>query len=319
VQRIIERIFEHLAGVDVGGVNIYAVLDLGFRMKGNGGFLIPAGAVIRRAHQRPAANIERPDYGTEQHRIKLAIEFILRHFGMTSCAPDPQFRIWREGDRLRSLFRGALDKIPSAALERFLIRRSLQAPVTFDLINVQLARGATFTPFSATLVDFGQYDFNDKRFVNPLGCWVENRPLNWGGFIDANSRYWIQPNPEIAVDGELGRMVPTPPWIFDWAGKTSPAETTGLFTFAAELVHDAIRGSLTRSGLEKRIYAFVSSATRKFDDHQIIGQPGSQSWHIALSTPETAEAERPIDVLGAVEAFFAQNRLRYLRWKASAG
>jgi hypothetical protein len=110
-QLIVERIFEHL-GVDVHGLGIYAILDLGFRMKGEGGSLIPAGAIVRRAHQRPAGNIERPDYGTEQHRIKLAIEFMLRRFGVTSCAPVVRLRIWREGEDLRSSFLGSLDKIP---------------------------------------------------------------------------------------------------------------------------------------------------------------------------------------------------------------
>jgi hypothetical protein len=320
VQHILERIFEHLAVVDVGGVGIYAILDLGFRIKGNSGILIPAGAVIRRAHQRPAANIERPDYGTEQHRIKLAIEFILRHFGVTSCTPDMQFRIWREGDRLRSLFRGALDKIPTAALERFLMRASLQAPVTFDLINVQLVRGASLAPFSATLVDFGQYDFNDKRFVNPLGCLVENRPLNWGGFIDANSRYWVQPNPQISIDGELGRMIPTPSWIFEWAGKTAPAKTTGLFAFAAELARDMTRGNAPRSELEKRIATFVASATNKLDQRLDIAGSNNGHWPGALPNPEAVEAATPaavLDALARAEGFLALNRLRWLDWKAS--
>src|SRR5262245_14352335 len=168
----------------------------------------------------------------------LAIEFMLRRFGVTTCNPGMRFRIWREAGVLRSIFRGALDKIPSAALERFLVTMSLRAPVNFDIINVQLVRGARLTPLSAVLVDFGQYGFTDKDFVDPLACLVEKRPLNWGGFMDRKSRYWIQPNPEISLDGKLGDEIPTPSWFFEWAGMTSPAQAAALFILAAELARD---------------------------------------------------------------------------------
>jgi hypothetical protein len=313
-QLIIERIFEWLQ-VDVRGVGIYAILDLGFRMKI--GSLIPAGAIVRRAHQRPAGNLERPDYGTEQHRIKLAIEFMLRRFGVTSCAPVTRFRIWREGDDLRSSgcpYAGALDKIPSAALERFLARMSLQAPVEFDMINVQVVRGATLAPLSAVLVDFGQYDYADKRFVKPLACFVQNRPLHWGGFIDINSRYWIQPNPDISVDETLAGWVPTPSWIFKWAGVTSPAQTTDLFLFAAELVRDMTLRGLTRRELEKRICKFVETATRKLDQAQNMAEVKGLDWRTVSPNPESVHGAMHagvLDALAHVEGFLAQNALRW--------
>lgn len=311
-QFIIERIFEYLE-VDVRGVGIYAILDLGFRMKVNGGSLIPASAIIRRAHQRPPRNIERPDYGSELHRIKLAIEFMLRRFGVTSCSPDMEFRIWREGEDLRSAFRGALDRIPAAALERFLAAARLQAPVKFDLVNVQLVRGATLAPLSAVLVDFGQYDFTANCFVEPLGCLVEDKPLKWGGFMDRNSHYWIQPNPQISVEEKLGGRVATPSWIFEWAGMTSPAETTALFVFAAELARDVTRGSLTRSELENRIGTFVASATAKLDKWPNIAKRSGRDRRTALPNAETIEAQTPVgvsDALAHVDGFLAQNKLR---------
>jgi hypothetical protein len=288
-QGIVERIFDYLK-VDVSGVPIYAILDLGFWAKTDRGGSMPAGAIIRRPHRRPVGNIERPNYGTSDHRIKLGIEFMLRPFGMTSCAPVMRFRIWREGGDLRSQFRGGIDKIPPAALERFLMRMSLKAPVDFDLVNVQLARGATLEPFAADLVDFGQYDFVNRAFERPLACYVENRPLKWGGFIDCHSQHWIQPNPEISIDETLVGYVETPPWVFEWAGATSPKQTTGLFLFSAEAARDVTQGSITRGDLEKRIIAFVKFATRKLAQ-------GPRSGGL-------------IDGLAHVEGFFAQNALR---------
>jgi hypothetical protein len=312
-QRIVERIFEYL-GVDVRGVGVYAILDLGFRMKGDYGSLIPVGAIIRRAHRRPVGNIDLANYGNEQHRIKLAIEFMLRRFGVTSCSPDMQFLIWREGENLRSLFRGASDRIPPAALARFLMTLSLELPVKFDMVNVQLVRGATLAPFSAVLVDCGQYDFNDRQFTDPLGCYVASRPLNWGGFMDRNSRYYIQPNAQIAIDGMLGRMVATPQWIFDWTGATGPAETNGLFLFSAELARDANRGALTRSAFERRISSFVGSATSKLDQRQSVVARGDRDWH-AVPRSTTIDAAVPggvSDALDHVEGYLAQNTLRRL-------
>jgi hypothetical protein len=93
-QRIIERVFAR-TGMDVRGVGIYAILDLGFRIKVGGGSFMPASAIVRCAHRRTAGNIERPTFGSEQHRIKLAIEFVLRRFGITSCNPIGRLRIWR--------------------------------------------------------------------------------------------------------------------------------------------------------------------------------------------------------------------------------
>jgi hypothetical protein len=317
-QLIMEKVFEYLE-VDVRGVGLYAILDLGFRMKREGGTSVPAGALVRRAHQRPVGNIERPGYDTEPHRIKLAIEFMLRRLGVTSCAPVVRLRIWREGEDLRSSFLGVLDKIPSAGLERFLRAMSLQAPVEFDLINVQLVRGATLAPLSAVLVDFGQYELSVEQFVVPLASLVEKRPLTWGGFIDSNSPYWIQPNPQISLDENLVGATPTPSWIFEWAGMGSPAETSGLFVFAAELARDVTRAGLTRSALEKRISTFVASATRKLD-HRAEGN--DRDWRTALPNPETVGTATPaglLDALAHVEGYLAQNKLRWQhRSKASA-
>jgi hypothetical protein len=312
-QLIVERIFECL-GVDVRGVGVYAILDLGFRIKSQHGSLIPAGAIIRRAHQRPVGNIELPNYGNEQHRIKLAIEFMLRRFGVTSCSPDMQFLIWREGENLRSLFRGASDRIPPAALARFLMTLSLQLPVKFDMVNVQLVRGATLAPFSAVLVDFGQYDFNDRQFTDPLGCYVAGWPLNWGGFMDRNSRYYVQPDDQIAVDGMLGRLVATPRWVLDWTGANGPAETNGLFLFGAELARDVKRGTLTRSAFERRISSFVRSATSKLDRRQSNIARRERDRH-AVSRSTTLDAAVPggvSDALDHVEGYLAQNTLRRL-------
>jgi len=311
-QLVIERIFEYLQ-VDVRGVGIYAILDLGFLMKGRDGSLMPAGAIIRRAHQRPAGNIERPDYDTEPHRIKLALEFMLRRFGVTSCAPVTQFRIWREEDGLHCSYAGTLDRIPSAGLKRFLKKMSLQAPVDFDMTNVQLVRGATLTPLSAVLVDFGQFDFAIERFMNPLACFVQKRPMHWGGFIDSTSRYWVQPNPEISIDKTLAGGVPTPSWIPEWVGGTSPEQTNGLFLFAAELVRDLTLRGATRREIQNRICKIVESATQKLSQapniaemrgrHRQTGAPNSESVNGVTDPVE--------DALAHVDGFLAQNALRW--------
>jgi hypothetical protein len=197
---------------------------------------------------------------------------------------------------------------------------SLQAPVEFDLINVQLVRGATLAPLSAVLVDFGQYELTVRRFVVPLASLVEKRPLHWGGFIGSNSRYWIQPNPQISLDEKLVGVIPTPPWIFEWAGTTSPAGTSGLFVFAAELARDLTRGGLPRSELEERILTFVTSATKKLDQRQNMAEGNDRDWRTALPSPEIVQAATPaavLDALDHVEGFLAQNKLRWQHRKPS--
>lgn len=315
-QLILERIFERLQ-VDIRGVGVYAILDLGFRTKIEGCWM-PAGAIVRRAHQRPPGNIDWPHYGTEEHRLKVAVEFMLRPFGVTSCARDARFRIWRDGDQLHSSYLGRSDRIPANMLERFLKRMSVRVPVDFDMINVQLVRGATLEPLSADLVDFGQFDFANQDFVNPMACFVEDRPLHWGGFIDRNSRYWVQPNPEISVNDILAGWVPTPAWIHEWAGSAFPATIGHLLLFTAELVRDITMGNLTRHDVDRRIGEFVETATSKLDnvknkmpEQSGQGTPSTNS----ESVPDAPQAQG-FDALDRMEGFLAQNALR---WRCNAG
>jgi hypothetical protein len=179
--------------------------------------------------------------------------------------------------------------------------------------DVQCVRGATLAPFSAVLVDFGQYDFNDRQFTDPLGCYVASWPLNWGGFMDRNSRYYVQPDSQIAVDGMLGRMVATPRWVLDWTGATGPAETNGLFLFSAELARDVKRGALSRSAFERRISSFVRSATSKLDRRQSIIASERDSHAASRSTTIDAAVPGSVsDALDHVEGYLAQNTLRRL-------
>lgn len=308
-QLILERIFESLQ-VDIRGVGLYAILDLGFRTQVDGCWM-PAAAIVRRAHQRPPGNIERPDYGMEQYRLKLAVEFMLRPFGVTSCSPATRFRIWCDRDQLHSSYSGRSDKIPSNALERFLARMSLRPPVEFDMIDVQLVRGATLSPLSADLVDFGQYDFASTAFINPLACSVQDRPLHWGGFIDRNSSCWVQPNPEISVNDILAGWVSTPAWLFDWLGPGFPMKTTPLFLFSAELARDMTLSGLTSRDIEKRICQFVESATSKLHLVQEVSVERVQctSPSNAECVPGTRHAS-VLDAFAHVEEFQAQNALR---------
>jgi hypothetical protein len=226
----------------------------------------------RIARQRTAGNIERPTFGSEQHRIKLAIEFVLRRFGITSCNPIGRLRIWREGKDLRSSTGPSLDEVPSATLEKFLRSVSSAAPLEFDLLNVQIVRGATMAPFCAELVDFGHYYVGMESFVTPLASLVRDRSLNWGGFIDGDSPYWIHTDPRMAVDQKLLGVQPTPLELYEWFGESPPALTTGASIFSMELTRDWVSGRIARSDFENRMLKYIDSATMRLDDCQTIGE-----------------------------------------------
>jgi len=306
-QRVVERIFESV-GADVHGVGIYAILDLGFRMKSVSGALLPAAAVIRRAHQRAPGNDDRPAYASDEHRVKLILEFILRYFGVTSCGTTG-LQIWREVDGLHTAYAHRTDHISSASLERFLGKMSLSAPVDIEMLNVQITRRASLSPLSAVLVDFGQYHLGVGRFVKPIGSFVRTRPMHWGGFIDANSSCYIQPSPEFSLDTALAYGRPTPSWIPEWTGAPSPALTTGLFVFAAELVRDFTHGKLTRGGIERRIRDVVETTTRK------ISGPGETGSGLNDSATDSGSryARLRTAAMANVEGYFAQNALRWKR------
>jgi hypothetical protein len=264
LQAIIERIFDHLR-IDVRGIGIYAILELGFRKKVEGGTFIPAGAIIRRAHQRAHGNIERPNFGSEDYRVKLLLELLLRRFGITSCNPIGRLRIWRENGQLCASVGGVSDTIRPAVLERFLRSIGADAPTEFDIANVQLSRGASLAPLSADLVDFGHYYVGESAFVAPLATLVRNRPLNWGGFIDEKTDAWVQPDPAVALDFGLMGTIPTPPGIYEWLGMTPPPYTTGLSVFVTEIARDVNANLLAGRDLDARLRGYVDSATKNLN------------------------------------------------------
>jgi hypothetical protein len=265
LQMIIERLFQRL-GLDVRGVGLYAVLDLGFRKTVEGGTFQRAGAIVRRAHRRPPMNKELPDYDSDEHRIKLRIEFILRRMGLTSSNPIGRFRIRREeGGLLRSYVGVHPKDFSPRALERLLRSLGLRAPVEFDVVNVQLVREARLTPLSAEIVDFGHYHAGDGRCTVPLVSFVKDRPLDWGGIIDEATMRLLDADPRLSVHLPTVGTMPTPPGVFEAVGLPPPAETTGLTVFSAGLARDYAAGYLQRAQVLARLQSYVRAATQRQD------------------------------------------------------
>jgi hypothetical protein len=261
-QRIIETLMAQLK-VDVTGVPVYAILDLGFRCRIPGSRFIPAGAIVRRAHKRQPENNDLPYRGNVHHQVTLQIELLLRLFGITSSSSSTCLRIWADGDTPLYSYGGypGNPEVTADHLTRLLASVRARAPVVFDCINVQLCRDARIKPLTATLFDFDQYEFR-ASFENNLLSLVRNRPINWGACFWRRDKEWIQPK-RYAVNMQRVGPRKLPRDLKAWTGASDKTlEVSGPALLGLTLSRDIADGRATRSEIAARMNELVAAAVQ---------------------------------------------------------
>ena len=259
--KIINAIFD-LLGVDVRGVGIYALFDLGFWYRLPHGALVPAGSLVRQAHRRFAGNIDVPVKGSIHQRTKLQIELILRQFGLTSAGLSTQLQFARNNREISTSYGGqTLPHVSTEQAKILLDGIGISAPCEFDCINVQMTRDVATSPLRARLFDFGQYEYRPSFDFSLLSL-VSDRAVNWGGALLKTDPSWIQPSKIFALNGKLldTRVISTE--LADWRGPGRPRVLPGVNAYSSELTQALVQNRLNRQSLRQKIDEFVEEALR---------------------------------------------------------
>jgi hypothetical protein len=197
---LIELIFRR-AGTLLFTVPDYAVLDLGFDVRDLAGDLTPAAIQVRQAHRRPQGGAELPLAGSPEQQVKLEVELLLRHYGVTSTSPATSFVIDDASGKVEITYAGKpLPPHPPEQIDDFLRRLGYTGGrMIVEGVNVQLTRESAVKPSRAWVVDFGHYSVHEK-FEHTLVSLVRNRAMRWGGAIKPADAGFVQPRPALAVD-----------------------------------------------------------------------------------------------------------------------
>jgi hypothetical protein len=264
-QKLVERVFKKY-DLDVKGVPIYAVLDIGPRTKLpvwvrglNFSNPHPVSVVVRQGHIRPAHNQSLPKHGSEQQQAMLFVELLLRRYGITSCLDSCRIKIAENEGKLICKFGSrVLTASPRKELERIINENQIALPATFDTLTLQITRFFTLRPFSVRLIDFGQYTLKSS-FKYPLLSMVSDRAVNWGGTICPGSENWVVPDEIYAGERAWGERE-FPEHIIQWAGiqGVSKSKIPGFLIFGFEMAKIFEEQNIPIEKINLLIEAFIS-------------------------------------------------------------
>ncbi len=184
---------------------VYAVLDLGFDIVGGWHGTGAAGLHVRRAHARPDRQHAHPMAGTDEEKLVLHIELMLRLFGLTTTGGGTAFSFANPtGDELE--YHGVPIEVNNAAerQQAAAIAAAIRASrgSRLEMINVQSTSAADWDGKTFEMLDFGNLNaFRD--FSNPVGNMVRNAALHVGRIISPAQTSFIRPDPRLAVDADL--------------------------------------------------------------------------------------------------------------------
>jgi len=198
-QSLIDAIFAR-AAPSLWTLPVYGVLDPGFGVRTSSGETVPAGMLVRRAHRRQASG-ELPRRGSAAERIKLEIELLLRHYGVTSSNRGTRFSFERGGAGVRVRYAGGALIEPDATQQRLIAERIGDAPLPLacDGVNVQLTRELHASPdMRAQVVDFGHYEMR-ARFEHPLVSLIREDFIRWGAALWPHDAAFVHPHPALCV------------------------------------------------------------------------------------------------------------------------
>lgn len=205
IQELLQRIFTHSeAAIHV--LPVYGIIDLGFDETNQWMHNSPAALIIRRAHRRPKDSGGLYPYDSTGQHVQLAIEQLLRKYGITSVNSVTTVKVWKEngkfeiqyGDQYIDFFTDE----QKAEIERVSHYKDGMGTLSFDGINIQHTREIGLHPAQATLVDFQSYTIKEK-FTDPLLSLVSDKLLRWGGSIWPDYEEYVRPGPALQVPYHL--------------------------------------------------------------------------------------------------------------------
>ncbi len=169
-QLAIDRAFAE-AGTRFWTLPVYGVIDLGFDGKTRRGESVPAGIMVRRAHRRPLSGSSFPWSGSQEERLHLEIELLLRHYGITSAQRAGRIRVERKDGELVVTSPFEISAMPPAFRD---IHESFfpdaELPREYEALNIQLTRSEPHRSVRAQLVDFGHFEMRPRFEHALIGC-----------------------------------------------------------------------------------------------------------------------------------------------------
>jgi hypothetical protein len=205
IQELLQRIFRH-SKTGIQTLPVYGIIDLGFDEQNLWMHNSPAASIIRRAHRRPKDSGGLYPYDSIGQHVQLAIEQLLRKYGITSVNSVTTVKVWKENGQLEIQYGDQridfFNEEQKAEIEKVSHYKDGMGTLSFDGINIQHTREIGLHPTQATLVDFQSYTIKEK-FVDPLLSLVSDKLLRWGGTIWPEYADFVRPDPELQIPYHL--------------------------------------------------------------------------------------------------------------------
>lgn len=235
---------------------VYGVIDLGFDARLRDGGRAPAGILVRRSHQRPANGIQLPWKSSVQERTQVAIELLLRNYGLTSANRGTRFRFEKRNGKLKVAYSSepVTDLSDGDRKEISGWLRDATLPLECDGINIQMTRGATSRGrVRAQLLDFDNFEVR-SAFREPLVSLVCDQLIRWSVAIWPDEEGFVQPAPSLCLSESK--------WAFGQRRGPRPrrAEGEGPFMLAHDLARRFRSGAMTGGEVRDRMDDFVSGS-----------------------------------------------------------
>jgi hypothetical protein len=208
--KLVDRVFA-VTVPEYWVVPIYAVLDLGFDVRNGRVGTAPAGLHVRRAHRRNPAEAQVPMSGSEEERVGLHMEMLIRTFGLSTSSPGTTWYIAEKKDGEQASVTMTyqsrnVELTDPKRRERAQELRQILDGRSVELTNWQLTEGASFSPPHAQIVDLGQV--NARRLRLPFASTVRDTVFCIGRIIKPEDEAFSTPDPDASVDPDFfGRHV----------------------------------------------------------------------------------------------------------------
>ncbi|MFN0213870.1 MAG: hypothetical protein ACKVT2_06400 [Saprospiraceae bacterium] len=205
IQELLQRIFRH-SGSSIQILPIYSLIDLGFDEQNDWMHNSPAALMVRRAHRRPKDSGGLYPYGSDGPQVQLAIELLLRKYGITSINEVTTIKI-NKVERQLQIYYGSqhidfFNEDQKSEIEKVSHYKDGMGEILFEGINIQHTREIGLNPTQATLVDFQSYS-TQENFSNPVLSLVSDMLLRWGGTIWPGQDGFVLPDPELRIPYHL--------------------------------------------------------------------------------------------------------------------